>query len=176
MPEPLSLEYNVPMAKQEKIPNTPAVHTLKKHRVPFTRHQYAYVDHGGTRHAAEQLNREQHCVIKTLVMKSETSAIIMVLMHGDATVSQKRLARALGHKRVEPCTPQEVYQKTGYKVGGVSPLGSRQALPVFMQSTILEASSVLVNGGRRGFLVELAPGELLRATGATLVDVAHSDP
>ena len=150
---------------------TSAIHFLRRHNVAFTEHPYRYEERGGTRVSARELGVDEHIVVKTLVMQDDERVPLIVLMHGDREVSTKQLARQIGRRSVEPCTPAVAERHTGYMVGGTSPFGTRKPLPVFIERTILELDRVYVNGGRRGFLVSLAPGEILRTLGAAVVDV-----
>jgi Cys-tRNA(Pro) deacylase len=151
---------------------TPALHFLRKHVVPFTEHEYRYEERGGTRVSARELGVDEHAVIKTLVMEDERKRPLLVLMHGDREVSTKQLARQAGAKQIAPCAPEVAERHTGYQVGGTSPFGTRKTLPVFLERTILDLETIYINGGRRGFLVGIAPRELERALHATLVDAA----
>ena len=151
---------------------TPAIHFLRKHGVAFTEHLYRYEEHGGTRVSARELGVDEHAVIKTLVMEDEAKRPLIVLMHGDREVSTKQLARQTARKTIEPCHPAVAQRHTGYAVGGTSPFGTRKPLPVFVERTILELERLYVNGGRRGLLVSVAPGDLTRVLGATPVEVA----
>ena len=155
--------------------DTPATTFLKAHRVEYTEHEYDYVEHGGTQVSSASLNVPEHEVVKTLVMEDEARKPLIVLMHGDCKVSTKNLARQAGRKKIEPCKPVEAQRHSGYQVGGTSPFGTRKPLPVFMERSILELPAIYINGGRRGFLVRLAPQELVRLLAPQLVDVAlHS--
>ena len=151
---------------------TPAVHFLRKHNVTFTEHPYRYEEHGGTRVSARELGVDEHAVIKTLVMEDETREPLIVLMHGDREVSTKQLARQAGKKTITPCDPSVAQKHTGYLVGGTSPFGTRKPLPVYMERSLLTQERVYINGGRRGFLVALAPAEIVRTLEAVMVDVA----
>jgi Cys-tRNA(Pro) deacylase len=151
---------------------TPAVHFLRRHGVPFEEHPYRYEERGGTRVSARELGVDEHAVIKTLVMQDDAREPLIVLMHGDREVSTKQLARQIGKRAVEPCPPAVAERHTGYPVGGTSPFGTRKPMPVYFERTILNLERVFINGGRRGFLVALAPAESVRALGATPVDVA----
>ena len=152
--------------------STPAIHALRRHGVWFTEHTYRYQVHGGTRVAAQELGVAEHSVVKTLVMEDDRKQPLIVLMHGDREVSTKALARAIGAKTVTPCRPEAAERYTGYMVGGTSPFGTRKALPVYVERTILDLDTVYVNGGRRGFLVALAPQAFVDVLDATPVDVA----
>jgi Cys-tRNA(Pro) deacylase len=153
---------------------TPAVHFLRRHGVAFAEHPYRYESHGGTRVSARELAVDEHAVIKTLVMEDDDKQPLIVLMHGDREVSTKQLARQIGRKAIEPCTPAAAERHTGYMVGGTSPFGTRKTLRVFIERTILDLDRVYINGGRRGFLVSLAPAEIVRVLEAAPVDVAIS--
>jgi len=152
--------------------STPAIHQLRRHHIQFTEHSYRYEEHGGTRVSSRELGVPEHIVIKTLVMQDDRKQPLIVLMHGDREVSTKALARAIGVKTVEPCRPDVAEKHTGYLVGGTSPFGTRKAMPVYVERTILDASRVFVNGGRRGFLVALNPQAFVDVLGATPVDAA----
>ena len=151
---------------------TPAIHFLRKHGVVFTEHPYRYEEHGGTRVSSRELGVDEHAVVKTLVMEDEARRPLIVLMHGDREVSTKQLARQTGRKTIEPCDPAVAQRHTGYAVGGTSPFGTRKPLPVFVERTILDLERLYINGGRRGLLVGVAPGDLTRVLGATPVEVA----
>ncbi len=153
-------------------PSTPAVHFLKGKKVEFVPHLYPWEEHGGTERAAAMLGVDEHSVIKTLVMQTDPRHALLILMHGDREVSTKELARAIGTKHVEPCDPTLAQKHTGYLVGGISPFGTRSQMPVYVEKTILELPHIYINGGRRGFLVEINPDELVRALGAQPVNVA----
>ena len=152
--------------------DTQATVFLKAHRVSYTEHEYAYVEHGGTEVSARSLGVPEHEVVKTLVMQDEAAKPLIVLMHGDRKVSTKNLARQAGVKRIEPCKPEAAQRHSGYQVGGTSPFGTRKNLPVYMERTILELPKIYLNGGRRGFLVGIAPGEIVRTLKPQLVTVA----
>ena len=161
------------MAKKEKhAGETPATAWLRGHGVPFTVHTYDYVDRGGTAESSARLGVPEHEVVKTLVMQDETSSPLIVLMHGDRQVSTKNLAREIGAKSVEPCKPEVAQRHSGYLVGGTSPFATRKEMPVYVEAGILELSRILINGGRRGFLVEISPAVLVAVLGATPVRCA----
>ncbi len=151
---------------------TPAIHFLRQHGVAFTEHTYRYEDRGGTAVSSRELGVDEHIVIKTLVMEDEGKQPLIVLMHGDREVSTKNLARQIGRKSVSPCAPDVAQKHTGYLVGGTSPFGTRKAMPVFLERTIADLDRIYVNGGRRGFLIAVAPADLVRVLSPTLVDAA----
>ncbi len=154
---------------------TPATQFLRKAGVAFGEHFYEYVEKGGTAVSSDSLGVPEHSVVKTLMMEDETRAPLVVLMHGDRKVSTKNLARQAGRKRVEPCKPEVAQRHSGYQVGGTSPFGTRKHMPVYMERSILQLETIWINGGRRGFLVSLAPGEIVRTIAPTLVEVALED-
>jgi len=147
-----------------------AIPVLKKHQASFTEHEYRYEDKGGTAASSRELGVDEHTVIKTLVMEDENKRPLIVLMHGDREVSTKNLARQIGCKTVTPCNPVVAQKHTGYMVGGTSPFGTRKPLPIFMERSIAELDRLYINGGRRGFLVSMAPSDLMRILAPTLVD------
>jgi Cys-tRNA(Pro) deacylase len=153
---------------------TPATEFLAEHGVEYSEHEYEYVERGGTAVSSLSLGVPEHEVVKTLVMEDEEKKPLIVLMHGDRTVSTKDLARQANRKRIETCKPEVAQRHTGYQVGGTSPFGTRKRLPVFVERSILELPAIYINGGRRGFLVRISPADLRRVLEPTLVDVARS--
>ena len=160
------------MAKTDDYPITQAVRVLREHKVSFTAHLYDYVERGGTEHSAAMLGVEEHCVIKTIVLEDDQKQPLICLQHGDYEVSTKNLARARGCKNIGPCSPDTAHRHTGYMVGGTSPFGTRKPLPVYMQRSIEELPMIYINGGKRGFLIGLAPSDLRRVLQPILVDAA----
>ena len=160
------------MSKKEHVSETPATAVLKKHGVAFTEHVYAYEEHGGTAVSARELGVREHDVVKTLVMEDEATRAFIVLMHGDRKVSAKNLARQIGAKKVEPCTPEAANRHSGYLVGGTSPFGTRKKLPVYVEKSVLDLQKIYINGGRRGYLVGIDPAELPRLLEIKTVEVA----
>jgi len=161
------------MAKQTaRISETPATHALRRAGIPFSEHVYEYLEHGGTAESARQLGVDEHAVVKTLVMQNEKGEPLIVLMHGDRQVSTKNLARAIGTKSVEPCTPDAAERASGYQVGGTSPFATRKSMPVYVESTILALDRICINGGRRGYLIGIAPRVLTDLLAALPVSCA----
>ncbi|PKB22041.1 Cys-tRNA(Pro) deacylase [Janthinobacterium sp. 64] len=163
------------MAKKEHISETQATQLLRKHHVSFEEHPYPYEEHGGTSVSARELGVPEHAVIKTLVMQDEAAKPLIVLMHGDCKVSTKNLARAIGCKSVEPCKPDVAQRHSGYMIGGTSPFGTKKAMPVYVEQSILALERIYINGGRRGFLVSLAPQVLVDLLKAKPVQCALQD-
>jgi Cys-tRNA(Pro) deacylase len=160
------------MSKSKRVSETPATQILRQRGVPFSEHVYDYVDHGGTAASATALQVDEHVVVKTLVMEDERAAPLVVLMHGDWSVSTKNLARQIGRKKIEPCRPDVAQRHSGYLVGGTSPFGTRKQMPVFVERTVLSLPKIYINGGRRGYLVGIAPSVLSTLLQATAVDCA----
>ena len=160
------------MAKKQHVSETPATQWLKAHGVVFTEHPYAYLEHGGTEHSAASLGLDEHMVVKTLVMQDQDARPLIVLMHGDRKVSTKNLARQIGAKTVEPCKPEVASRHSGYLVGGTSPFGTRRAMPVYVEESILALPRIAINGGRRGYLVGIDPQVCTTVLGARPVQCA----
>jgi len=139
------------------VSETPATQFLKANKVAFTEHPYEYLEHGGAQHSATVLGFDPFTVVKTLIMEDDKAKPLVVLMHGNRTVSTKNLARQIGCKSVAPCKPEVANKHSGYLVGGTSPFATRKAMPVYIESTILDLPRIAINGGRRGFLVGLDP-------------------
>ncbi|HVF88785.1 MAG TPA: aminoacyl-tRNA deacylase [Blastocatellia bacterium] len=159
------------MAKPD-YPITPAVRLLREKKVAFEPHLYDYEERGGTRRSSEALGVAEHSVIKTLVMESSPREPFIILMHGDCEVSTKQLARALGVKSVTSCDAGVAQKHTGYQVGGTSPFGTRSRLPVYAEKSIFDLPRIYINGGKRGFLVEIDPRDLRSAIPVAEVEVA----
>ena len=152
--------------------DTPATMFLKANKIAYTEHEYGYVEHGGTEVSASSLGVDEHHVVKTLVMQDEAAKPLIVLMHGDRKVSTKNLARQAGRKRIEPCKPEVAQRHSGYQVGGTSPFGTKKKMPIYLERSVLALPKIYINGGRRGFLVGIAPAELARTLAPVLVDAA----
>ena len=154
---------------------TPATQLLKANKVVFTEHPYEYLEHGGALHSAEVLGFDPFMVVKTLVMQDQDAKPLLVLMHGNRKVSTKNLARQIGAKSVEPCLPEVANRHSGYLVGGTSPFATRRQMPVYLEATILELPKILINGGRRGYLVGLDPKVCVALLAAQSVQCALTD-
>jgi Cys-tRNA(Pro) deacylase len=156
---------------REKAPVTAAIRELRAHKVQFTDHLYEYEEKGGTAVSARELGVAEHAVVKTLVMEDEDRNQLIVLMHGDLKVSTRELARIIGVKTIAPCNPDTANRHSGYVVGGTSPFGTRKKMPVYMEETILALPKIYINGGKRGYLVGVAPAEVVRVLGSKMVKV-----
>lgn len=163
------------MAKKEHVSETQATQLLKANKVAFTEHPYEYLEHGGAMHSSEVLGLDPFTVVKTLVMQDQDAKPLLVLMHGNRKVSTKNLARQIGAKSVEPCAPEVANRHSGYLVGGTSPFGTRRAMPVYIEETILALPRIAINGGRRGFLVQIDPQVCVQLLGAKPVHCALAE-
>lgn len=163
------------MAKKDHVSETPATALLSQHQVAFTEHPYEYLEHGGAQHSAQVLGLDPYTVVKTLVMEDDKAKPLLVLMHGNRTVSTKNLARQIGVKSVAPCKPEVANRHSGYLVGGTSPFGTRREMPVYIEETILALPRIAINGGRRGYLVGLDPQVCVQLLGAKPVQCALAE-
>ena len=160
------------MAKKERVSETPATQLLKSAKVDFSEHPYDYLEHGGAQHSAMVLGWDPFHVVKTLIMQDQDAKPLVVLMHGNRKVSTKSLARQIGAMSVAPCTPETANRHSGYLVGGTSPFATRKAMPVYVEESILGLPKILINGGRRGYLVGLDPQVCVRLLAAKAVQCA----
>ncbi len=163
------------MARKDHASETPATRWLKAHKLSYTEHLYDYVDHGGAAESARQLGVPDHEVVKTLIMEDDGGKPLVVLMHGNRQVSTKNLARQIGVKRVQPCQPEVAQRHSGYLVGGTSPFATRKQMPIFVEQTVMDLPRILINGGRRGYLLGLDPRILVEQLNAVKVSCASVD-
>ena len=163
------------LAKKTHVSETPATAWLKAQGVVFTEHPYEYLERGGAQHSAQVLGLDPFAVVKTLVMQDEAARPLVVLMHGNRSVSTKNLARQTGAKSIEPCKPEVANRHSGYLVGGTSPFGLRREMPIWVEATVLDLPRIWINGGRRGFLVGLDPAVLTGPLGARPVQCALAE-
>jgi Cys-tRNA(Pro) deacylase len=159
-------------SRSDRVSETPATQFLKARKADFTEHPYEYLEHGGAQHSAQVLGWDPFHVVKTLIMEDQDAKPLVVLMHGNRKVSTKNLARQIGAKSVAPCAPEVANRHSGYLVGGTSPFATRKTMPIYVESSILELPKILINGGRRGYLVGIAPALLLDLLGAKAVQCA----
>ena len=163
------------MAKGKHVSETPAIAWLKAHGVAYTEHPYEYLEHGGAQHSAQVLGMDPFTVVKTLIMQDESAKPLVILMHGNRSVSTKNLARQVGLKSVQPCQPDVAQRHSGYLVGGTSPFGLKREMPIWVESSIVDLPRICINGGRRGFLVGIDPAVLLDPLGARPVQCALAE-
>ncbi len=159
---------------RDKIPVTPAIRALRAAGITFSPHPYNYEEKGGTAVSARELGVDEHVVIKTLVMEDDAKQPLIILMNGDLHVSTKELARQINVRSVEPCHPETAQKHTGYLTGGTSPFGTKKQLPIYLEKGIAELPKIYINGGKRGFLVGLAPADLIRLLQPAMVEVGYS--
>lgn len=159
------------MSDKDKFPMTLAIRELMDHQVEFIPHLFKYEEKGGTSVSSRELGVAEHAVIKTLIMETENKEPLVILMHGNMQVSTKQLAREMGVKTVSPCKPEVADRHSGYQIGGTSPFGTKKKMPVYMEKTILDLPKIYINGGKRGFLVEILPQEVVRLLSPHLVSV-----
>ena len=157
-----------------KPPSTPANRLLRAQKIAFTEHFYTYVEHGGTEVASAALGLPEHAVVKTLVLQDDRAHPLVMIMHGDREVSMKNLARAIGAKHIESCKPEVAERHSGYRVGGTSPFGTRKAMPVYLERSVFDLERIWINGGSRGYLLGIAPADLVALLKPTAVDAAQA--
>ncbi len=163
------------MAKKQHVSETPATQLLRANAIAFEEYTYEWVPHGGARHSAEVLGLDPFSVVKTLVMQDQDRQPLIVLMHGNRSVSTKQLARQTGRKQIEPCAVEVAQRHSGYLVGGTSPFGTRRAMPVFIERSILALPHIALNGGRRGYLLGIDPQVCVELLHARPVDCALAE-
>ena len=164
-----------PMAKKPHVSETPATQLLRKNAIAFEEYTYEWEPHGGARHSAAVLGLDPFSVVKTLVMQDQDRQPLVVLMHGNRSVSTKQLARQTGRKHIEPCAVEVAQRHSGYLVGGTSPFGTRRAMPVYLERSILDLPRIAVNGGRRGYQLGIDPQVCVTLLQAQPVDCALAE-
>ena len=157
---------------KEDYPITPAIRFLREKKITFVPFLYRYEEHGGTHQFAAEFDVPDHQVIKTLVFETDEKKPLLVLMHGDREVSTKQIARIIGAKQVIPCDANTAQRNTGYQFGGTSPFGTRRQLPVYAEKTILDLQKIYINGGKRGFIIQITPRDLCTALDITEIEAA----
>lgn len=152
--------------------STPATLALEKARVVFQLHEYEY-DPNAERigmQAAEALGIEPQRLLKTLMAKAGDT-IVCVLAPSDREVNLKKLAAAAKAKSAAMLGAAEAERITGYHVGGISPFGQKKRVPVFIEQSATAFERIVMNGGRRGLQVELAPADAVRVLNATVAEI-----
>ena len=149
---------------------TRGIEQLKANDVTFDVLTYRHKAKGA-RVVAETLSLPKEMVIKTLVFQADDRTFLLALMSGDGMVSLKKLAQASSHKRVTPAAPRDAERITGYQVGGISPLGTKRQLPVFLDRALTSLPQVVINAGARGTMVRVATKDLIGQTYATVADI-----
>ncbi|ROS61956.1 Cys-tRNA(Pro)/Cys-tRNA(Cys) deacylase [Frigoribacterium sp. PhB160] len=155
-------------------PGTPATVALAAAGVPFTAHPYVHHDTATNfgAEAAAELGLSDDRVFKTLVAEAD-GVLVVAVVPVSRRLDLKALAAAVGAKKAQLADPDVAERRTGYVVGGISPLGQRTTLPTVVDASAASFATVFVSGGRRGFDVELAPDDLVRATGGRLLPIAR---
>lgn len=158
-----------------KAPMTNAIRALQKAKIAYELMEYKYEEHGGTRVSARELGVDEHAVVKTIIFQTEETRPVpfVVLMHGDCEISSKEMARVLNVKGVRPCDPKDADRYSGYHVGGTSPFGTKRAMTVYVQSTILELPEIYINAGSRGLLFRMDPKEIGKVVKTEVVNAAQ---
>ena len=141
-------------------PVTQAVRYLRTKGVEIVPHLFEYVEKGGTGHSSLALGIVEDAIVKTLVFETNDNNPLIVLMRGHMMVSTKKLARHIGVKSVATVTPEKANRLTGYVVGGTSPFGLKTKMSIYAEESIFELDRIYINGGKRGFLVEIDPSVL----------------
>jgi Cys-tRNA(Pro)/Cys-tRNA(Cys) deacylase len=149
--------------------STRGIYALRELGIDHEPLVYRY-DKMGAEIAADAVGEPHGVVLKSLVFRTDDGSFLFALIASDAVVSTRKLGRASGHKHVETADPRDAQRVTGYLVGGISPLGARQRLPVFLDRETARQPSLVINAGARGTLVKLATDDLVRATDARLAD------
>ncbi len=156
---------------KEEYPITTAIRELKQKKIAFIPYLYEYEEKGGTAQTAIELNVDEHSVIKTLVLNAD-GELIICLQHGDKEVSLKELARIIKVKKVEQADQKSAQNATGYQFGGTSPFGIKKKLKLFAESSIFLLDKIFINGGKRGFIIEISTNDLKANYEITEVNVA----
>ena len=149
---------------------TRGIECLKQAGVRFEILPYRH-EAKGAKPVAEALGLPEEIVIKTIVFLADDQSFLLALMGGDGTVSEKKLARVSGHKRVFQAAPRDAEWITGYQVGGIGPFGLKKPLPVFLDELLTAFRQVVINAGARGTMIRIATVDLIRLTGARIVDI-----
>ncbi|WP_019673969.1 Cys-tRNA(Pro) deacylase [Psychrobacter lutiphocae] len=152
---------------------TPAVNLAKKLKLDYQVHEYhhdANAESYGLE-AADKLGLPPEQVFKTLVVATESDKLAVAVLPVSHTLNFKKMAKALGAKKVQMADPKVVERTTGYVLGGVSPLGQKKRLPTILHNSAESLSVMHVSGGRRGLEIELPPVQLAGALSAKFADI-----
>lgn len=149
---------------------TRGIALLKKRAIAHEVFAYEYAE-GGARAAAEAIGRSHGEVVKSLVFEGAGLGFLFALIDGNGNISTRKLGRAAGIKHVAAAAPRDAERITGYQVGGISPLGSKKRLPVYLDATTASQESIVLNAGARGTLVRVATADLVSLLDATVADL-----
>ncbi|MDQ0769610.1 Cys-tRNA(Pro)/Cys-tRNA(Cys) deacylase [Pseudarthrobacter defluvii] len=161
------------MARKNTSQGTPATAALTAAGVPFVLHPYTHHPSAASygAEAAEALGIDPSRVFKTLMVEVE-GRLAVGIVPVSGSLDLKAMAGALGAKKAAMADPAAAQRRTGYVLGGISPLGQRQPSPTVLDSSALGLDSMLVSGGRRGLDIELAPADLVHLTGAVTAPIS----
>jgi len=162
------------MARRADAAGTPATVALTRAGIAFTAHAYEHDPRAAAYglEAAEKLGLDPERVFKTLLANVDGGLVVGIVPVA-MQLDLKALAQALGGKRAEMADPAVAERKTGYVVGGISPIGQKTALPTLLDESAILAETIFVSGGRRGLDLELAPDDLIAVTGGRYAPIAR---
>jgi Cys-tRNA(Pro)/Cys-tRNA(Cys) deacylase len=153
--------------------DTNAVKWLRAQGVDFRELMYEFAEVGAD-HAAEAVGRPLEMVCKTLVVKAAGNAYWLAIVPGDQRLDPRRMATVIGAAQADLADPADAEKVTGYKIGGISPFALRRKLPAVIEESLLALPTIIVNGGRRGVLVEIPTTEVVRLLDARPGDLCHA--
>ncbi len=152
--------------------STRAIRFLKLHRLAFEILHYEHLIKGAE-FAAQATGMPLERTVKTLVVETGSKRYALVLVSGERRLDLKRLARALSVKRAQLVDRSTAERLTGYHVGGISPFGLRQGLPVVMDAAIMGWDDILINGGQRGMMLKMSPEDIRRVLNCLVAPVTE---
>ena len=152
---------------------TPAITLLQKKRIAHDVLKYQHASHAPSYglEAAEKLNLKANTVFKTLVVATDSGQLAVAVVPVDTMLSEKKMAKILGVKKVAMAKADHVVSSTGYILGGVSPLGQKKSLPTVVHESAQQLKRIYVSAGRRGLEVALSPGDLTALTRGRFADI-----
>jgi Cys-tRNA(Pro)/Cys-tRNA(Cys) deacylase len=152
--------------------DTNAVKWLRAQNIDFRVLKYEFTEIGAD-HAAEAVGRPLEEVCKTLIVTAPDKTFWVAIVPGDQRFNTRLMAAAIGKKEADLAEQAEAEKISGYLVGGISPFAMRRKLPVVIEESLLALDRIIVNGGRRGVLVELATEDLVRLLDARPADLCR---
>ncbi|GAA1492683.1 Cys-tRNA(Pro) deacylase [Curtobacterium herbarum] len=156
-------------------PSTPATLALERAGVPFTPHVYEHHESATNfgEEAAAALGLREEQVFKTLVVSVDGDLAVAIVPVADR-LDLKAIAAAVGGKKASLADPTLAERRTGYVVGGISPVGQKTRIRTVLDASAAEHATIFVSGGRRGFDIELSPADLARVTDASTAAITRS--